>query len=276
MSLTTRSMLPLRSSRPRIVSSGHHLEDQAGIAWRAAEVAIERDDRDVIVGDELRQPVRPAADRPPRGRRARAVRHDAHDERDRKRRRRDLELKRDRVRIEDLDRRQIAIGALPARDELRIQESAERERDIGRGHLAAVVEQHATRNLGNETRESSISKRTARSGTTRRSASILSSELKSTWPIFCAASSRADRRDRVRWGSWRARRDEVGGYRAGRRARGGEQEREQGQALHSSVASRLSSASSVECLERRQPVQIERAEPIDDRRWVSADWNRPS
>ena len=75
-SLTTMSIVPLRSSRPRMMSSGTTLRTRPSLLRPAAEVVGERRELDVIVDAVADEPVRTGADRVLAETRPGAVGHD--------------------------------------------------------------------------------------------------------------------------------------------------------------------------------------------------------
>ena len=141
-SLTTRSTVPLRSSRPRIVSSGMTFEDEPVIAGAAPIVLVEGGEHDAVVRHELHQAVGSRADRRARVGRAGPRLHDSHHEVDGERSRGCLQLELDRVAIAGIDRCHLTIGAGSA-TEVGIEKASERVHHIVRRELAAVVKQHA-------------------------------------------------------------------------------------------------------------------------------------
>ena len=119
-SLTTMSIVPLRSSRPRMMSSGTTLKMMPSFCGAPAVVVVERRQLELIVDGVPDEPVRPGADRVLAKGRPGAVRHDRrHHEVDRKRSERLLQREHDRVAIARVDRLQHPISALARRDERR-------------------------------------------------------------------------------------------------------------------------------------------------------------
>ncbi len=139
MSLTIRSMAPVRSSRPRIVSSGMTRRTMPVVARRTVEVGGVRRQFDAVVGLHPDEPVGSGADPgggPGRG----AGGHDAHHQVHRKRGEGLLQPEDHGVGIDDVDAGQLRVRPLARRQERRVEKAAKRVGDVFRVQERAVVE----------------------------------------------------------------------------------------------------------------------------------------
>ena len=162
-----------------MMSSGTILRTRPVVPGPAAEVVVERLELEPIVGRVADEAVRPGADRMLVKVRGRAVGHDRDHQVDRKRPERLLQREHDGVAIARVDRLDHAIGALARRQERGIEQAPEREDDVGRSQLVAVVKPDAAAQ-GRRRRYGRIrvSSRSATSGTTRRRSSSVIRLLK--------------------------------------------------------------------------------------------------